>query len=212
VGPTIAGITPAKVSQFIYELAVAVAEVRGNSPRACGANRPGRMSLMHAHTRSPPPRHSQEKLDPTHVHAALAAAGVPADAGDDMANALWLASVRFERSAGATERLADLVKTCQVGLEVAPEEAWLRGLEPSGLLPACRAAVGGSGGSQPPTPAAARARAPCPAPQERGRVSRRLLLETQELPLLEASGLVVGAGFKTREVRTHTKTTYQQSK
>ena len=48
-------------------------------------------------------------------------------------------------------------------------------------------------------------------PQERGRVSRRLLLETQELAVLEASGLVGGA-FKTREVRAHTKTTYQQSK
>lgn len=43
-------------------------------------------------------------------------------------------------------------------------------------------------------------------------MTRRLLLETQELALLEASGQVVGQGFKTREVRAHTKATYQQSK
>lgn len=43
-------------------------------------------------------------------------------------------------------------------------------------------------------------------------MSRRLLLETQEAGLLEASGQVVGAGFKTREVRAHTKANYQQSK
>ncbi|KIY92294.1 THO complex subunit 2 [Monoraphidium neglectum] len=47
---------------------------------------------------------------------------------------------------------------------------------------------------------------------ERGHVSRRLLLETQEQALLEASGQVAGQGFKVREVRAHTKATYQQSK
>jgi hypothetical protein len=56
------------------------------------------------------------------------------------------------------------------------------------------------------------ARLPLPRPQEKGRVTRRLLLETQELPMLEASGQVVGPGFKTREVRANTKATYQQSK
>lgn len=45
-----------------------------------------------------------------------------------------------------------------------------------------------------------------------GRVGRRLLLETQELALLEAGGHVAGQGFKAREVRAHTKATYQQSK
>jgi hypothetical protein len=64
---------------------------------------------------------------------------------------------------------------------------------------------------------AAVALAPTPQPrvraaaQEKGRISRRLLLETQELALLESSGQV-NPLFKTREVRAHTKSTYQQSK
>lgn len=48
--------------------------------------------------------------------------------------------------------------------------------------------------------------------QDRGRVSRRQLLETQELPFLEASGQVVGQSFKNKEIRAHTNATYRQNK
>lgn len=105
---------------------------------------------------------ADDKLEASHALTALAAAGVPSDeaAAEDLAHALWLASVRHEERPEAVERLADLARVCQ----------------------------------------------------ERGRVTRRLLLETQELPLLEAGGQVAGQGFKTREVRAHTKATYQQNK
>ena len=120
--------------------------------------------------------------------------------------------MQFEERPTAVDRLAELVKTCQVRVvegkgepaaaAAAAAVAWRRDacLQPFAdnlLILPYRAAPA----SPPPA-----------VRQERGRVSRRLLLETQELGLLEQSGQVVGPGFKTREVRAHTKQTYTQSK